>query len=103
MLRGRVERRGGDQLNGNLARLEDSCLKLTFSGEFGTTAGGTQGFFGSYELNRDGHDALAVLSTVPAGAASALTVELQDVAARVAVGPVLLHRTTVPLPAPNPC
>jgi hypothetical protein len=91
------------ELNGNLARLDASCLKLSFSGEFGTTAGGAQGFFGSYEVDSDGHDVLAVLSTVPTGGGGALTVELQDVDARVAVGPVLLRRSTVPLLAPNPC
>jgi hypothetical protein len=91
------------ELNGNFARLDDSCLKLSFSGEFGSTAGGAQGFFGSYQVDSDGHDVLAALSTVPTGGGRALTVELQDVAARVVVGPVLLRRTTVPLLAPNPC
>ena len=91
------------ELNGNLARLDDSCLKLSFSGEFGTTAGGAQGFFGSYEVDSDGHDVLAALSTVPTGGGDALTVDLRDVDGRVALGPVLLRRATVPLLAPNPC
>jgi hypothetical protein len=90
-------------LNGNLARLDDSCLKLHFSGEFGTTAGGAQGFFGSYEVDSDGLDALAALSTVPTAGADALTIELQDVEALVVVGPALLRRVTVPLLAPSPC
>jgi len=62
------------EVNGNFAQLDDSCLKLHFSGEFGTAAGGAQ-----------------------------LTTELHDVQGLAVVGPVLLRRVTVPLPAPNPC
>ncbi|MEO8922980.1 MAG: hypothetical protein ABI330_09190, partial [Caldimonas sp.] len=54
------------ELDGNLAQLDDSCLKLHFSGEFGTAAGGAPGFFGSYEFDNNGLDALAALSAVPA-------------------------------------
>jgi hypothetical protein len=89
------------ELDGNLARLDDSCLKLRFRGEFGTVAGAAQGFFGSYELDNNALDALAALSTVPAG--GALTIELTDLAGQKVVGPVLLRRVTVPLAAPNPC
>jgi hypothetical protein len=91
------------QLNGNVAQLDDSCLKLRFSGEFGTAAGGTQGFFGSYEIDNNGFDVLAALSTAPVAGSGALTVELRDVDGRVVVGPVLLQRATGPLPAPSSC
>jgi hypothetical protein len=91
------------ELNGNIARLDDSCLKLHFSGEFGTVAGGAQGFFGSYEIDNNGLDVLAALSTVPAPGGGAVTIELKDVAGQTVVGPVLLQRMTVPLPGPNPC
>ncbi len=91
------------ELNGNLARLDDSCLKLHFSGEFGTAAGGVQGFFGSYEIDNNGLDVLAALSAVPAAGGGALTIELHDVQGLPVVGPVLLRRVTVPLLAPNPC
>ncbi|HEY2560240.1 MAG TPA: hypothetical protein VGI48_11070 [Caldimonas sp.] len=90
------------ELNGNLAQFDDSCLKLHFSGEFGTVAGGAQGFFGSYELDSNGVDVLAALSTVPA-AGGALTIELKNVAGQTVVAPVLLQRLTVPLTAPAPC
>jgi hypothetical protein len=90
------------ELNGNVARLDDSCLKLHFSGEFGTVAGGAQGFFGSFEIDADGIDQLAALSTVPA-AGGALTVELKRVDGSAAVGPVLLQRLSVPLAGPSPC
>jgi hypothetical protein len=90
------------ELNGNVARLDDSCLKLHFSGEFGTLAGGAQAFFGSYQIVNNGPDVLAALSTVPA-AGGALTIELKDVQGLAVVGPVLLQPVVVPLPAPNPC
>ena len=89
------------ELNGNLAQLEDSCLSLRFSGEFGTVAGGAQGFFGSYQAGSS-DDVLAALSTVPA-AGGALTIELKDVAGQAIIGPVLLQRASVALLAPNPC
>ncbi|MEO8923270.1 MAG: hypothetical protein ABI330_10685, partial [Caldimonas sp.] len=79
-----------------------SCLKLHFSGEFGTAAGGAPGFFGNYELDNNGLDALAALSAVPA-AGGALTIELKNVQGQAIVGPVLLRRAAVPLLAPNPC
>jgi hypothetical protein len=91
------------ELNGNLASLDDACLKLRFSGEFGTTAGGAQAFFGSYQVNSDGLDVLAALSTVPTVSGGALTIELQDVGGQVAVAPVLMRRVAVPLLGPNPC
>ena len=90
------------ELNGNLALLDDSCLKLHFSGEFGTTAGGVQGFFGSYEIDRNGIDVLAALSAAPA-AGGALTTTLNGVDGQAVVGPVLLQRVVGPLRAPNPC
>src|SRR5450755_4358736 len=90
-------------LNGNVVQLDDSCLKLHFSGEFGTAAGGAQGFFGSYEIDHNGFDVLAALSTVSVAGGGALMVELHDVDGRVAVGPVLLQRATAPLPPPSPC
>jgi hypothetical protein len=91
------------QVNGNLATLDASCLRLHFSGEFGTGTGGTQGFFGSYQIGGNGFDVLAALSTVPAAGGGALTVELRDVDGRAAVGTVLLQRATAPLPPPSPC
>ena len=91
------------ELSGNLAQLDDSCLKLHFSGEFGTAAGGAQGFFGSYEIDSNGLDVIAALSVVPASGGGALTTELHDVHGLAVVGPVLLRRVTVPLRAPNPC
>ncbi|MGZ5237334.1 MAG: hypothetical protein ACXWCV_13560 [Caldimonas sp.] len=90
-------------LNGNLARLDSSCLRLRFSGEFGNGTGGTQGFFGSYEIDGNGVDVLAALSAVPVAGAGALTIELRDIDGRVALGPVLLRRAAVPLLAPNSC
>jgi len=90
-------------LNGNLAQLDASCLRLHFSGEFGTGTGGLQGFFGSYEIGANGIDVLAALSTVPVAGGGALTIELRDVDGQVAVGPVLLRRAIGPLPAPGPC
>lgn len=90
-------------LYGNLARLDDSCLKLHFSGEFGMVTGGAQGFFGSYEIDNNGADVLAALSTVPATGGAALTIELKGVEGLTVVGPVLLQRVAVPLPAANPC
>jgi hypothetical protein len=90
-------------LSGNIARLDDSCLKLAFSGEFGTVAGGAQAFFGSYEIDNSGVDVLAALSAVPAPGGGALTIELKDIAGRTTVGPALLRPVAVPLPAPNPC
>jgi hypothetical protein len=90
------------ELNGNLAQLDDSCLKLHFSGEFGTAAGGVQGFFGSYQVANDGIDVVAKLSTV-AAPGGGLTIELQDLHGAAAVGPVLLQRVGVPLAAPNAC
>ena len=90
------------ELNGNLAKLEASCLRLRFSGEFGVGTGGAQGFFGSYEVDGNGIDVLAAMSAVPVGGGG-LTVVLRNVAGYVAVGPVLLHRATGPLPAPGPC
>lgn len=89
-------------VNGNLAELEASCLRLRFNGEFGRGAGGAEGFFGSYEVDGNGIDVLAALSAVPV-AGGALTIELRDIDGHVAVGPVLLRRATAPLPAPNPC
>ena len=91
------------EVNGNFAQLDDSCLKLHFSGEFGTAAGGAQGFFGGYEIDNNGLDVIAALSVVPASGGGALTTELHDVQGLAVVGPVLLRRVTVPLPAPNPC
>lgn len=91
------------ELNGNLATLDASCLRLHFSGEFGRGTAGAQGFFGSYEIDANGIDVLAALTAVPVAAGGALTVELRDVDGRVAVGPVLLHRVTGPLPAPKAC
>ncbi len=91
------------QVSGNLATLDASCLRLHFSGEFGSRASGAQGFFGSYQIGGNGFDVLAALSTVPAAGGGALTIELRDVDGRVAVGPMLLQRATGPLPAPNPC
>jgi len=90
-------------VNGNLARLGASCLRLRFSGEFGMGTGGAQGFYGSYAIDGKGVDVLAALSAVPLAGGGALTIELRDSDGRVAVGPVLLRRATVPLPAPNPC
>jgi hypothetical protein len=90
------------ELNGNLAQLDDSCLKLHFSGEFGTAAGGVQGYFGSYQIANNGVDVLAKL-TAGAAPGGGLTIELQDVRGLAAVGPVLLQRVTVPLVAPNAC
>jgi len=90
------------QVNGNLATLDASCLRLHFSGEFGSGTAGVQGFFGSYEVDGNGIDVLAAMSAVPVGGGG-LTVVLRNVAGYVAVGPVLLHRATGPLPAPGPC
>lgn len=90
------------ELDGNLARLDDSCLKLHFSGEFGTAAGGAQGFFGSYEIDGNGLDVLAALSAAPA-AAGALTIGLKDVEGQAVVGPMLLQRVTGPALVPAPC
>ena len=90
------------ELSGNVARLDDSCLKLHFSGEFGTVASGGQGFFGSYQIDADGIDRLAALSTLPA-TGGALTIELKGVDGSATVGPVLLERLSVPLVAPSPC
>ena len=62
-----------------------------------------QGFFGSYEIDGNGVDVLAALSTVPVAGGGALTVELRDVDGQAIVGPVLLQRATGPLPAPGSC
>lgn len=91
------------EVNGNLAQLDASCLRLRFSGEFGAGTGNVEGFFGSYEVGGNGIDVLAALSAVPAAGAGALTIELRNVDGQVAVGPVLLRRATVPLPTPQPC
>lgn len=91
------------ELNGNLAQLDASCLHLHFNGEFGTGTGGLQGFFGSYEIDGNGVDVLAALSTVPLVGGGALTIELRDVDAAAVVGPVLLRRAIGPLPAPGAC
>jgi hypothetical protein len=89
-------------VNGNLATLDAACPRLRFNGEFGVRKGGTEGFFGSYEVDDNGMRVLAALSAVPQPG-GALTIELRDVDGRVAVGPVLLRRATAPLPPPNPC
>jgi hypothetical protein len=91
------------EVNGNLAQLDASCLRLRFSGEFGMGTGSVEGFFGSYEVDGNGIDVLAALSAVPVVGGGALTIELRDVDGHVAVGPVLLRRATVPLPTPQPC
>ena len=90
------------ELNGNLARLDDSCLTLHFNGEFGTAAGGAQGFFGHYEVDGTGLDMLAALSAVPA-AGGELTIELKDVNEQTIVGPLLLQRVSGPALAPASC
>jgi hypothetical protein len=91
------------ELNGNLAQLDASCLRLHFSGEFGSGVSGIQGFFGGYEIDGNGLEVLAALTTVPTASGGTLQIELQDVDGQVTLGPVLLHRATEPLPAPNPC
>jgi len=91
------------ELNGNVAQLDDSCLRLHFSGEFGTTAGGAQGFFGSYEIGGNGVDMLAALSIAPVAGGGSLTVGLRGVDGQMVVGPLPLQRATGPLPAPAPC
>ncbi|HEY2189239.1 MAG TPA: hypothetical protein VGH48_11815 [Caldimonas sp.] len=88
-------------LNGNVATLESSCQRLEFSGEFGRYAAG-EGFFGTYHVDTSGIDAFAIVSASPA-AGSGLTVELRDFSGQVVLGPLLLRRATVPLPAPSPC
>jgi hypothetical protein len=90
------------ELNGNVAQFDDACLRLHFSGEFGTTNGGAQGFFGSYQIAATGIDVLAALTAVTAPGGG-LTVELQDVGGVAIVGPLLLQRATVPLAGPNSC
>jgi hypothetical protein len=91
------------ELNGNVALLDASCQHLHFSGEFGTGTNGSQGFFGSYEINGSGPDVLAALSTTPVVGGTALTIELRDVTGQAVVGPVLLQRATGALPTPGPC
>jgi len=91
------------EVNGNLAKLDASCLRLHFSGEFGKGTGSNEGFFGSYQVNADGIDVLAALSAVPVSGGAALTIELRDVNGRVAIGPVLLRHAIAPPPPPNPC
>src|SRR5450755_1357750 len=83
------------EVNGNLAQLDASCLRLRFSGEFGVGTGNVEGFFGSYEVGGNGIDVLAALSAVPAAGAGALTIELREVDGHVAVKPVLLRRASV--------
>lgn len=90
------------ELNGNVARLDDSCLNLHFDGEFGTAADNTQGYFGSYEIDSTGADVFAALSALPA-AAGALSVELKDVGGQAIVGPVPLQRVMGPALLPGPC
>jgi hypothetical protein len=91
------------EVNGNLATLDATCLRLRFSGEFGVGKGSAEGFFGSYEVEGNGVHVLAALSAVPQPG-GALTIELRDINGRIAVGPVLLRRATAaPLPAPKPC
>ena len=91
------------EIDGNLAMLEASCLRLRFDGEFARSSAGAEGFFGSYEVDADGVDVLAVLSAVPLAGAGALTIELRDVNGHGIIGPVVLRRATAPLPAPKPC
>jgi hypothetical protein len=91
------------ELNDNFAQLDASCQHLHFNGEFGTAGDGSQGFFGSYEINGNGLDVLAALSTTPVAGGGALTIQLRDEDGQAAVGPVLLQRTTGPLPMPGPC
>jgi hypothetical protein len=90
-------------INGNLAKLEASCLRLRFDGEFGRSGGNAEGFFGSYEVDANGIDVLAALSAVPVPGGGALTIELRGVDGNAVIGPMLLRRAMVPLPAPNPC
>lgn len=89
-------------VNGNVARLASSCLGLRFDGEFGRSAAG-EGFFGSYQVDASGVDALATLSALPTPGGGGLTVELRDVDGQLVAGPLQLRRAPVPQPAPNPC
>jgi len=89
-------------VEGNVARLASSCLRLVFDGEFGRSAAG-DGFFGSYRVDADGVDVLATLSALPTPGGGGLTVELRGVDGQVVAGPLLLHRALVAQSAPNPC
>jgi len=91
------------EIDGNLAKLEASCLRLRFDGEFARNAAGAEGFFGSYEVDANGIDVLAVVTAVPVSGTGTLTTELRGVDGHAVVGPVSLRRATAPLPAPKPC
>lgn len=89
-------------VDGNVARLASSCLGLHFSGEFGRSAAG-EAFFGSFQVDANGIDALATLAALPASGGGGLTVELREVDGHLVAGPLLLRRAAVALAAPNPC
>ena len=90
-------------IDGNLATLRALCLRLRFGGEFGRSAGNAEAFFGSYEVDASGIDVLAALSAVPVAGGGALTITLRDVDGQALIGPLLLRRALVPLPAPKSC
>ena len=90
-------------IDGNLATLRASCLRLRFGGEFGLSAGTAEAFFGSYEVDASGIDVLAALSAVPVAGGGALTITLHGVDGQVLIGPLLLRRSPVPLPTPKSC
>jgi hypothetical protein len=87
-------------LNGNSATLASSCLHLRFVGDFGRAASG-DAFFGSIQSDA-ASEALATLTAAPA-ADGGLTVDLRDADGKPVLGPVVLRRAAVALPAPNGC
>lgn len=91
------------ELGGNLATLDALCQRLHFSGEFGVSAGGIEGFYGTYDVDGAGMSGLAALSAAPVAGGGAIAVELRDAGGRTVVAPVLLQRVTTVLPAPSPC
>ena len=88
-------------LDGNAATLASSCLELRFDGEFGHAATG-DAFFGTVHVDMSTADTLASLIAAPAPGGG-LTIELHDTGGNTLLGPVALHRATVPAPAPSGC
>jgi hypothetical protein len=88
-------------LDGNAATLLSSCLKLRFDGDFSHAASG-DAFFGTVHVDASNGDALASLIAAPASGGG-LTVELRDVDGKMLLGPVVLQRAVVPVPAPSGC
>ena len=90
-----------------LARIEDNridldapCLRIRFSGEWGTVPGQAERFYGSLTTAAAERPVLATLSVQTAG--NGVVVMLQDEDGRVRFGPRLLLPVSAP-PAPGPC